>query len=150
MSDYTSLIRLAASADGVADSAPITGANPLPTLSLPAAPANTWGYAPGSGGVVPSTGLTAAKAAAAAGIRNYVMSAQISHAALGASVELIIQDGATPIWRGTLGTAATDAGGFTINFDPPLRGSAATALNYTFSAITTGGVYVNLQGFTGA
>ena len=73
---------------------------------------------------------------------------QVSHATLGAAVTIIVQDGSTTLWQGQLQTAATDAGGFTLNFDPPLKGTANTATNVTFSAGTTGNVYFNLQGYT--
>lgn len=111
-------------------------------------PLSAWKYSPGTGGVVPSTGQTAISAAQS-GARNFLESMQVSHATLGAAVELIIQDGSTAIWRGILQTAAADAGGFTLNFEPALAGSTNTALNYTFSAGTTGGVYLNAQGYVG-
>jgi len=108
-------------------------------------PTGSWNYA--ATGVTPSASQTAVKAAVS-GVKNYIKSAQISHSTLGAAVQIIIQDGSTTLWQGQLQTAATDAGGFTLNFDPPLKGTANTAVNVTFSAGTTGNVYFNLQGYT--
>lgn len=114
----------------------------------PANSSNIWGYT--AAGAAPATSQTLVKAAAGAGLRNYIKSAQISHATLGAAVEYIIQDGSTALWRGILQTAASDAGAYTLNFDPPLMGTANTAVNITFSAGTTGNVYTNIQGYVGA
>lgn len=111
-------------------------------------PSGSWSYA--ATGIAPSTSQTAVKAAAGAGVRNYVQSMQISHATLGAAVQIIIQDGSTTLWQGQLQTAASDAGGLTLNFEPALKGTANTAVNITFSAGTTGNVYFNLQGYTGS
>ena len=108
----------------------------------------SWSYA--ATGITPSATQTAIKTGAGAGVRNYLQSAQISHAALGAAVQILIQDGSTTLWQGQLQTAATDAGGFTLNFEPPLRGTANTALNITFSGVTTGTVYANFQGYVAA
>ena len=102
-------------------------------------PQVAWKYGPGSGGVVPSTSQTAI-VSATSGSRNFLESMQVSHATLGAAVELIIQDGSTAVWRGILQTAATDAGGFTLNFEPAIASTTGNAINYTFSAATTGGV----------
>lgn len=124
--------------------------NPLPVNAQPAPVGSFWSYVAPTSGIAPSTAQTAAKAAAGAAVRNYIQSAQISHATLSAAVECVIQDGSTALWRGVLQTAATDSGAYTLNFEPPLRGSLNTAVNYTFSGSATGGVYVNLQGFTGA
>ena len=111
-------------------------------------PSSAWSYA--ATGVAPSTGQTAVKAAAGAGVKNFIQSMQISHATLGAAVQIIVQDGSTTLWQGQLQTAASDAGGLTLNFEPALRGSANTAVNVTCSGATTGNVYFNLQGYSGA
>lgn len=105
----------------------------------------SWSYA--ATGIAPSTSQTAVKSAAGAGIRNYVQSMQISHAVLGAAVQIILQDGSTTLWQGQLQTAATDAGGLTLNFEPALKTSLNTPVNVTFSGATTGNVYFNLQGY---
>jgi hypothetical protein len=107
-------------------------------------PVSTWSYA---GTLVPSTTPTQIVAAGTGITRNYCKSVQISHAVLGAAVTLIIQDGSTTIWQGQLQTPATDAGGYTLNFDPPIKASLTTALNVVFSGATTGNVYVNMQGY---
>lgn len=112
-----------------------------------AIPENTWNYAAAASGIVNTTTAVTMKAAAAAGIRNYVNSLQIATDTLGAATELAIRDGAsgTVLWRGKLQTTALPQ--TTINFDPPLRGTAATLLEAVTLTAVTGGVYVNAQGF---
>lgn len=107
-----------------------------------------WNYAAASGGIVSSTADVAIKAAGAASVRNYLKSLQIAHDTLSATTEIVVKDGASVIWRGLLFTTASDPQ--TIVFDPPLKGTAATALNAALITSVTGGVYVNAQGFTGS
>lgn len=110
-------------------------------------PENTWNFASGASGIVNTTTAVSMKGAAAAGIRNYINSLQIATDALGAATELVIRDGAagTVIWRTKLQTAALPT--TTINFDPPLKSTAATLLEVATLTAVTGGVYVNAQGF---
>jgi hypothetical protein len=114
-----------------------------------ALPANTWSYAAPAGGLVTTSGVTA-KAAAGAGIRNYVTKAQImnSHQTIGS--EIVIRDGAagTVLWRGW---AQFTGGGAEVEFKPPLRGTANTLIEIgEITATGTAGVLVNLQGFVAA
>jgi hypothetical protein len=109
-----------------------------------------WVYAAATGGIVNSTTAVTIKAAAGAGVRNYLQSIQIDNDALGAATELAIRDGAggTVLWRGKLGTGAQY--GRSVIFDPPLYSTAATLLEVvTLTASVTGGVFVNAQGYTG-
>ena len=115
----------------------------------PALSSTFWAYAAASGGIVNTTTAVVAKTAAGAGVRNYVLSAQCGHDALGAAPEMVILDGATVVWRQKLQTGAQEA--IDINFNPPLRGTANTAVSIqTLTATVTGGVYCNLQGYTGS
>lgn len=83
------------------------------------------------------------KAAGAAGIRNYVTSFQIQNTNA-VPTEVVIKDGATVVWRGYCPASMSVAATVTLN--TPLKGSAATALN--FACITTAAnVYVNVQGY---
>lgn len=110
-----------------------------------ALPASTWSYATATAGVT-DTADDVAKAAAGAGIRNYVTSCQVinGHATVG--TEVVIKDGTTVLWRGW---AEPTGGGVSAKFDPPLRGTANTAINV--ANITTGSkTYFNLQGFVAA
>jgi len=110
-----------------------------------AIPGSTWQYAGVSGGIT-DTSDDMAKAAAGAAVRNYITSVQVinGHATVG--TEVVIKDGSTVIWRGW---AEKTGGGAAAKFDPPLRGTADTAVNVT--NITTGAkTYFNLQGFTAA
>jgi hypothetical protein len=84
------------------------------------------------------------RAAAAAGIRNYVTSIDVRNAHATVATEVVIKDGATVIWRQLLPAAM--AAPVEITFPTPLRGTAATAMNV--ACITTGAqVYANAQGF---
>lgn len=118
----------------------------------PALSANFWQYAAASGGIVSSTADVALKAAGGAGVRNFLASITINHDTLSAATECVVKDGSTVIWRGKLQTAATDVanGAGTIRFNPPLRGTANTAMNFALISSVTGGVFVNAQGYTGA
>lgn len=86
---------------------------------------------------------TAVKAAGAAGFRNYVTGCQIQNTGATAT-EIQILDGATVIWRGMLPASMMAIAD--INFNTPLRGTAATAVNV--NVVTAGGnVYFNVQGY---
>lgn len=115
-----------------------------------ASPADAWNFASAASGIVNTTTAVTLKTAAAAGVRNYLQSMQINTDTLGSATELAVRDGAagTVLWRGKLQTTALPM--TTINFDPPLKGTAATLMEVvTLTASVTGGVYVNAQGFTG-
>lgn len=109
-----------------------------------------WGYAAAAGGITNTTTAVTIKAAAGAGIRNYISSIQISADALGAATELAIRDGAggPVLWRTKLQTSALDPTTFV--FPIPIGGTAATLLEVvTLTASVTGSVYVDVQGFAG-
>lgn len=114
--------------------------------------ATYWNFAPAVGGIVNTTTAVTIKAAAGAGVRNYIESMQCNSDALGAATELALRDGAagTVIYRQKIATS----GWLTpvdINFDPPLRGTANTLTEIvTLTASVTGGVYCNVQGYTGS
>lgn len=114
--------------------------------------ASSWSYAPPVGGIANSTAGVTIKAAAGVGIRNYIKSLQLTADALGAATEFVIRDGAagTVLARIKVNTGGLAASGTTI-FDPPLRGSANTLVEIaTLTATVTGGVFADLQGYTGA
>lgn len=119
---------------------------------IPSATGNNtlyWAYAAAASGIVSSTADVAIKAAAGAGVRNYLKTLSIETDALSAATEIVVKDGAsTVIWRGKLQAAVLS--GRTITFDPPLRGTANTAMNVALLTSVTGGVYVNASGFIGA
>ncbi|MCK8787259.1 hypothetical protein M0638_23070 [Roseomonas sp. NAR14] len=109
-----------------------------------AIPEADWQYAAAAGGITNTTDV-AIKAAAAAGIRNYVTAIDLRNAHATVATEVVIKDGATVIWRQLLPAAM--AAPVEITFPTPLKGSAATALNV--ACLTTGAqVYVNAQGFS--
>lgn len=119
-------------------------------MAVQPAPASTfWQYAAAAGGIVSSTADVALKAAGAAGVRNFLSSLTIQHDVLSAVTEFVIKDGATIIYRGKLQTPDNEVG-VIINFPVPLRGTAATAMNFALLSSVTGGVFVNAQGYTGS
>lgn len=113
-----------------------------------AIPELTWSYAADASGIVNTTTAVTIKAAAGAGVRNYLRSLTIDHDALGAAIEFAVWDGAggTVLWRSKLQTTAVE--GTLVTFDPPLRGSANTLLEVVTLTAVTGGVYINATGFT--
>lgn len=118
-------------------------------VKLDAVPDLSWSYAAAAGGLVNTTGVTA-KAAAGAGVRNYVKSIQVinSHATI--STEVLVRDGAagTVLHRGW---AQAAGGGYACTFDPPLRGSANTLVEIAeVTATASTGVLVSLQGYAAA
>lgn len=106
-----------------------------------------WVYTPPAGGYTNSTSDVAIKAAAGAGIRNYITSMQIgAGVALATASELVIKSASTIIWRMSLPAAVIAP--INIIFDPPLVSAANEALN--IAAVTqfaTGNLSVNARGY---
>lgn len=109
-----------------------------------ATPSLTWNYAAASGGITNTTGVTA-KAAAGAGVRNYITMAQVINGHASVDTDVQIRDGAagTVLWRGF---AKAGGGGCVAKFDPPLRGTANTLVEVACGTTGTA-TYVNLQGY---
>lgn len=112
-----------------------------------ALPGATWSYAAASGGITNTTGVTA-KAAAGAGVRNYITRVQVQNGHATVSTDAQIRDGAagTVLWRGF---AAAAGGGVSAVFDPPLRGTANTLVEVACGTTGTA-TYFNLQGYVAA
>lgn len=110
-------------------------------------PPQGWTYAAASGGIVNTTTAVTIKAAAGAGVRNYLTSLTLATDALGGATEIVIRDGAagTVIWRSRLQTAALVS--TTITFATPLFSTANTLLEVAAITAVTGGIYVNAQGY---
>lgn len=90
------------------------------------------------------TGDTAVIAAQAAGVRIYVTNISVANSSAATNSIIEIKDGSTVIWR----TTAPAGGGSNLHFDPPLRGTAATALNMAaLTAATT--IYFSVSGYKG-
>lgn len=120
-------------------------------VTTPAPTSTYWNYAPPVGGITNSTVGVTAKAAAGAGVRNYIKSLQLTADALGAATEFVVRDGAagTILARIKVNTGGIAGSGTTI-FDPPLRGAANTLVEIqALTASVTGGLFANLQGYTG-
>lgn len=117
----------------------LVGAQIVKPYSIPEA---DWQFAAAAGGIVNTTDVVA-RAAGAAGIRNYVTGIQLRNVSA-VSTEFVIKDGATVIWRTFL--TANNSTPNDIEFPTPLKGTAATALN--IACVTTGAaVFANLQGY---
>jgi hypothetical protein len=141
-----------------ADITPVTAADAVDNLLtilgkqviLPyALPGRTWSYAAAAGGLVNTTGVTV-KAAGAGAERNYVTKVSIVNSHQTTSTEVVIRDGAagTVLWRGW---AQAAGGGQVEEFNPPLRGTAATLVEIAeITTTATAGCLVNLQGFVAA
>lgn len=115
----------------------------------PALSSTFWSYAPPAGGLSNTTTALTMKAAAGASVRNYISAFQCAHDTLGGVTELVIRDGAagTVLWRGRLG--ATNNENMNVLFDPPLKGTANTLVEWAMTSAVTGVVYCNAQGYTG-
>ena len=109
--------------------------------------ASRWQFAGVTGGIVNSTVAATLQAAGGAGVRNYLAGLQIDNDTLGAVTEVAVRDGAagTVIWRGKL---QITAGNRQITFPVPLKGTAATLMEFVVLTAVTGGVYVSAQGYT--
>ena len=119
------------------------------TATIPQA---NWSYAAAAAGILNTITAVTIKAAAGAGVKNYITGLQIMAEALGTATEVAIRDGAggTVLWRIKIGTGGL-VGGLNVLFPTPLNGSANALLEVvTLTASTTGAVYVNASGFTGA
>lgn len=93
---------------------------------------------------ITTTTSTSVKAAAAAGIRNYVTDIVISNGGVTPVASLVtILDGATVIWQAWVPASGTVA----VSLTTPLRGSAATAVNVQSSIAAT--IYASLVGYLG-
>lgn len=115
--------------------------------------ATFWSYTSGTSPILSNTTTAVTiKAAAGASVINYIDSCQIGSTALGASVPLALRDGA----GGTVKFAvrAPTAGWltpWTVNFQPPLKGTANTLWEVVTTTADTSGTYdVNCQGHTGS
>lgn len=104
----------------------------------------TWQYATPLGTPITATTAVALKAAGAASIRNHVTGIQVINTSTTAGM-VSIQDGTTVIWSGWLPASMTSY--LVVNFDVPLRGTAATAMNFVANAVMN--IYISAQGYQG-
>lgn len=126
------------------------GTADLGTVQPYAQPGSRWSYAAANLGIVNTTTAVTIKAAAGAGVKNYITALQIMSEALNTATEVAIRDGAggTVLWRIKIGTGGL-TGGLSVVFPSPLVGTANTLLEVvTLTASVTGAVYFNAQGFT--
>lgn len=134
----TSITAVSATGDAVNAPATMYG---YPVVRLNSIPEYDWQFA--CTAAIANTADVVLTASAGAGLRNYVTSIQIK-GTNAVATEVVIKDGSTVIWRGHLNASMVNTD--SIQFQTPLRGSAAAALN--FACITTGtAVYVSAQGY---
>lgn len=113
-------------------------------------PETDWNYVPPAAGITNSAVAVTAKAAAGAGLRNYITNCQLMAEALGAATEFIINEAGsgTVFWRIKIPLGGLPACNF--DFLSPLRFGANLAIEIkTVTASVTGSVYCNLQGSVG-
>lgn len=110
-------------------------------------PANEWQATSGITALATNTS-TAAKAAGAAGVRNYVTDIHVTNTSATVSTTFSVLDGATVIWTTFLPatTAALQQVIVDHTFVTPLKGTAATALNVQCGT-TAASVFYNVGGF---
>jgi hypothetical protein len=122
------------------------------TVTQPGLSATFWNYTSGATSILSNTTTAVTiKAAAGASVRNYIDSCQMTTTAFGASVPVVIRDGAagTVIW-----SIVVPAGGvlqpYSVTFSPALPSTANTLLEVaTPTANTSGTVNLNCRGHTG-
>lgn len=108
-------------------------------------PDQAWSYVAPTGGIVNTTAVTIAAATTSAK-RNHVLSLQLANGgSAGTEVALIDSVSTSAIWRGYLPAGSNRE----VNFDPPLRASAAAAITLAITAATGAQVYPNIQGTLG-
>lgn len=105
-----------------------------------------WQYATPIASPITNTTAVALAAAGAAGVRNYVTGLQYQNTSATASI-VTIQDGTTVIWTGYAPASMTFPAA--INFETPLKGTAATVMNFKVNTTSTN-TFVSAQGYTGA
>lgn len=112
-----------------------------------------WSYSSGTSPILSNTTTAVTiKTAAGASVINYIDSCQIGSTALGASVPLALRDGAGgtvkfAVRPPTAGWLAP----WTVNFQPPLKGTANTLWEVVTTTADTSGTFdVNCQGHTGS
>ncbi|TIP06650.1 MAG: hypothetical protein E5X72_00095 [Mesorhizobium sp.] len=128
------------------------GTTAAPSVVKPfAAAASDWSYAAASGGIANTTTAVTIKAAAGAGIINYLTWLDVStDGALATATEVAVRNGAagTVIWRMKINTAGLQGGRF-IQFANPIKSSANTLLEFVgLTASATGLIYFNAGGYS--
>lgn len=103
-----------------------------------------WSYAAASGGITDTNAVTI-KAAAGAGLRNYLTALQLANSGA-AGTAISIRDGSagTVVWRGYVAAAF---GTTSIQFANPLKSTADTLLEVVLASGMTVAVYVDAQGY---
>lgn len=120
-------------------------------VTIPGLVASWWRYVPPVGGYLNITTGVTVTTAKGAGVSNYVWGGECFSDALTTATEVELRDGAagTAMWRMKVPTSGWTTG-FDINFNPPLRGSANTLVEFAgTTASGAGAIYCNWRGTTG-
>lgn len=116
------------------------------TVVQPALTANQWTYV---ANISNSTTAVTFKAAAGAGVRNYLSAIQLAWVGNTNTTEIVIRDGSagTTLWRGGVSGAA---GTIVVPLPIPLRGTANTLMEVigTVAGGAGSSISINVQGFT--
>ncbi len=112
-------------------------------------PENEWKYAAAAGGSLNNSTTSATIASAGgAGLSVYITGVQLFSEALTNATELVIRDGAsgTVVWRHKISSSGMTL--VNIAFQDPIKGTANTLMEVaTLTAVGTGSIYVNAQGY---
>lgn len=129
-------------AQGDASDVAITTAQQLVTKPYGSAE-NDWQYATPIASPITNTTAVAIKAAGAASVRNYVTGIQYQNTSAVASI-VTVQDNTTVIWTGYAPASMTVPA--VVTFNTPLKGTAATAMNFVVNTTATN-TFVSAQGY---
>ena len=134
-------------ADGDAADLPMTSDGQV-LVKTGGRPEEDWSFAVPAGGLVNTTAEQVVKVGVAAR-RHYVTGIQIDAAALGGATEVVLLDGAagTVLFRLGLTTAGLVTP-VSLRFETPLRLTAANDVRMKSTVAVTGGIYLNVQGYT--
>lgn len=117
-----------------------------------------WAYAAPTGGINNSAVSVPIRTAAnvakgfgtTAALRNFITGLQISTDTLSANTEMIVLNGATPIWRSLLRAGAGANVPYAISFpNGALFSSPGAVLSVQLLTAVTGAVYLSAQGYAG-
>jgi|SRR6478736_3007083 len=128
----------------------VIGTSAAPVVTQSQSAATPWNYAPPAAGITNTTTAVTIKTAAGANVRNFLQSIQVTWTAQGAANELVIRDGAGGPVLYRIGIPSGSPSTHTPFFGVPLRGSVNTLLEVALTVATTGNVFINAQGYTGA
>lgn len=100
-------------------------------------------YATAPASPLTATGSTVIKAATSGTKKNFISRLHVSNTGASSAV-ISVLDGATVIYSGSI---AATSGQLSLNFDPPLKGTASTSTSFVINSGATPSIHVSAQGF---